>query len=155
MADSHTAAANDLHDDLQTGLEAYACPLPYVLHTHVESHPCLLSPPAQAGCPLHFTGMTLGSKVTWLICCSYSAWLCLCMSGFLLHWASGHILVPGSLFLVSISCTRGFCLFLSSDVCQELDYVLPVQTTKISACGYLQIRSLKRPGRYWEAVGPV
>lgn len=69
------------------------------------------SPRPQAGCPLHFTGMTLGSKVTWLICCSYSAWLCLCMSDFLLHWASGHILVPGSLFLVSISCTRGFCLF--------------------------------------------
>lgn len=45
--------------------------------------------------------MTLGSKVTWLICCSYSAWLCLCMSGFLLHWASGHIWYLGLFFLLA------------------------------------------------------
>lgn len=84
--------------DEQSGKDSWDQPW----QTHTQQLPCLLSPPRpQAGCPLHFTGMTLGSKVTWLICCSYSAWLCLCMSGFLLHWASGHIWCLGLFFLLA------------------------------------------------------
>lgn len=45
--------------------------------------------------------------------------------------------------------------FLSSDGYRELDCIILVHMIKISACSCLEIRSLKRPSRYCEAVAPV